>query len=51
MGQELQRVDANGQDENGSFQSAMSWLYGTWGIICLLSLSLLLRPLCDRQVC
>jgi hypothetical protein len=24
------RADANGQDENGSFQSAMSWLYGTW---------------------
>jgi hypothetical protein len=53
MGQELQRVDANGQDENGSFQSAMSWLYGTWGIMCLLSFSppLLLHPLCHRQVC
>jgi len=25
------RPDSNGQDENGSFQSAMSWLYGTWG--------------------
>jgi len=24
------RNDANGQDENTSFQSAMSWLYGTW---------------------